>query len=298
MSTPAIVQTSAAAKINLTLRVGPVEATGYHPLASWMVTVGFFDTLSIAQVATPGIALSCDDPALPCDARNLVYRAAELLRQSVPEPQPDGVQIRLSKRIPSAAGLGGGSSDAAATLLALNRLWQLARSPRQLQPLAAKLGSDVPFFLFAPSALCEGRGEIVTPLAPPRPMHAVLIFPPFGLSTPAVYRRFDEMKLGTTDLSSQPDGADMANRSSRELLEGLVNDLEAPAFSLKPELNQLRQDIEKYIARTVRMSGSGSTLFTLIDDPTEAAETAAKLSDRFAVKAAAATVAPQSESAA
>jgi 4-diphosphocytidyl-2-C-methyl-D-erythritol kinase len=292
----------APAKINLHLRVGGVQNDGFHPLMSWMVSVGLFDTLSIED-APEGIALTCDDSSIPCDARNLVFRAAQLMleestencatpRRSEAQPQGThgewirggaplgrdengrdetrnrGLKVHLSKRIPAGGGLGGGSSDAARMLLGLNRYLQLDLQVERLRQLAMKLGSDVPFFLFGPSSICTGRGEIVQPIAPPRPKWVVLILPDIAMPTPRVYQVFDSLQPGKVEAGlDQPPWEQWTSLDADELLPRLINDLEAPAFAIAPHLGQLRGDLEQSLGRIVRMSGSGSTLFTLFDDP-------------------------------
>jgi 4-diphosphocytidyl-2C-methyl-D-erythritol kinase len=146
------------------------------------------------------------------------------------------------------------------------------RTPEELAALAAKLGSDIPFFFYGPSSICTGLGEIVRPIPPPRARRALLIFPPFGMPTPKVYRRFDEMKLGERrNIEEEPDFSAWAKLSAIELLPNLVNDLEAPAFDQNPAMADLRVRWERRLGRVVRMSGSGSTLFTLYDNQAEAA---------------------------
>src|SRR5687768_6210076 len=151
----------APAKINLHLRVGALAPSGYHPVVTWMCTVGLFDTLTIRPTDDGSISLRSNDPALPLDARNLVYRAAQSLRDAAPGAQPHGAAIVLEKHIPTGGGLGGGSSDAARTLLGLNRSWGIGLSTHGLHEIASRLGSDVPFFLHGPSSACTGRGEVV-----------------------------------------------------------------------------------------------------------------------------------------
>jgi 4-diphosphocytidyl-2C-methyl-D-erythritol kinase len=197
------------------------------------------------------------------------------------------VAARLEKQIPLGAGLGGGSSDAARTLVALNRYWHLHRSMDALAPLAAKLGSDVPFFLYGPSSVCTGRGEVVKPVPPPSlAKWVVLVLPDIHMPTAAVYGRFDELGLGFDehiDQSRQPDWRQWSSRKSKDLLAGLVNDLERPAFEIREDLGTLRADIELKLGRPVRMSGSGSSLFTLYDERGEAESAAAVISAQFGV---------------
>jgi 4-diphosphocytidyl-2-C-methyl-D-erythritol kinase len=200
----------------------------------------------------------------------------------------------LEKRIPLGAGLGGGSSDAARTLLGLNDLWQVNWPIERIARIAGRLGSDVPFFLYGASSVCTGRGEIVRPVAKPRAARwVVLILPDLHMPTPAVYRRFDELGLGFDDeIAGEVDWNQWATLSSKELLPRVVNDLEQPAFELQPALNELRTGIEVQLGRTVRMSGSGSSLFTLFDDVNEARAAASGISEEFAVLATAVELAP------
>jgi 4-diphosphocytidyl-2-C-methyl-D-erythritol kinase len=229
-----------------------------------MCTVGLFDEL----ILQPGsrektVELECDDPAIPNGPANLIVRAALALGADA--------RIKLTKRIPVGGGLAGGSSNAATTLMGLNRLLNLHRTTADLAKIAATLGSDIAFFLHGPSSICTSLGELVRPIRPPRPRWALLIFPPFGMPTPQVYRRFDELHLGKTQsIEQHPDWPAWANMTAMQLLPNLVNDLEAPAFDLQPKLAALRDDWECRLRRTVRMSGSGSTLFTLYDTKPEA----------------------------
>jgi len=346
----------APAKINLFLRVGPRRDDGFHPLLSWMTTVGLFDNLEFERIPSPGIHLTAQgNPDAPADRSNLVVRAAEALAHAAhaaggptaPLTAGNGLGVHLTKRIPIGAGLGGGSSDAARTLLGLNRLWGLNWPVSRLHDLAASLGSDVPFLLHTHSALCAGRGDRLAPLAAPAVAYAVLLFPPYGLSTPAVYRRFDELaerpgadralapaEMGVGEMSqtgeplearafhsssplpSPAAGAGPAESPespaspwslapaavepwvswttlpSAALLPRLVNDLEAPAFSIRPELGQLRSALEQSLSRIVRMSGSGSTLFTLADSETEAHRLAARASSLHDLPAQAVRLCP------
>ena len=395
----------APAKINLHLRVGKRRDDGFHPLLTWMCTVGLFDILTLEAMAPyPGLAAAaprgpntgaqsppaartagepvgvpvdlrfdCDLPGLPRDEDNLVVRIAKAFAAEVFAPPPSGggrsseagalgsgargaggggapgsagdapgealgmcaasrfdpvgfvtngtareagaareaerpvgegneitspsdrkhsqdhkagapappgafaragmmpsLGIALDKRIPVGAGLGGGSSDAAATLVGLNRLWQAGRAADQLSGFAARFGSDVPFFVAAahgaPSAACTGRGEIVRAAPRPAPKWALLVLPPFPLATRDVYARFDGAGLGSDGAVAQaPDWRGWAALPARELLPRLVNDLEPAALALSPRLGELRRRFEDEVGRPVRMSGSGSSLFTLFD---------------------------------
>jgi 4-diphosphocytidyl-2-C-methyl-D-erythritol kinase len=273
----------APAKLNLHLRVGRRRADGFHPLGTWMCTIGLFDTIRL-EAASSGASLKCDDPDLPSDDSNLALRAAGQLAEQA--SRPDGVHIDLSKRIPVGAGLGGGSSDAARVLLGLNRLWGLNWSSERLGELAARIGSDVAFFCYAASGICTDRGQIVRPIAAPGPRGALLILPEMHLSTAAVYQRFDEMGLGddaSVSPDTAPDWSGWSALSAKDLLACLVNDLEPAAFDLRPELGALRKQAEEWLGRAVRMSGSGSSLFSLYDTLEEAERAAGQFRARTPV---------------
>jgi 4-diphosphocytidyl-2-C-methyl-D-erythritol kinase len=284
-------QTLAPAKINLHLRVAPPRTDGFHPLITWMTTIGLFDTLTLKQ-NTGEVEMTCGEPSLPCDDRNLVVKAAKLLRRSPGQ----SVLIHLEKQIPHGGGLGGGSSDAASTLVALNQYWKLGNDVESLADLAAQLGSDVPFFLFGPSSICKGRGELIQPIrSPSRAKWVLLVLPDVSMPTPAVYQKFDAMDAGKTfDTDPEPDWNQWAALPSKELLPRLINDLEAPAFAIEPRLASLRDSIEKTADRPVRMSGSGSSLFTLYDDREDAIAAATLVTQRHSQKALAVELAPVS----
>lgn len=279
----------APAKINLHLRVGSRRQDGFHPLLSWMVTVKLFDTLELERARDPGIALRIDSTApvaVPNDRRNLVIRSAEEFSRALSVTTQEGsaaagvtgLSITLHKRIPVGAGLGGGSSDAARTLLALNRLWDAGWSLPDLATLSATLGSDLAFFFFGPSSICAGRGEIVRPVSVPKPRAALMIFPDFGISTAQAYERFDAAGHAFDEaIDRPPDISAWAQLPAEELLEYLVNDLEPAAFAIQPLLQAMRRELQKRIGRKVRMSGSGSTLFTLYDEVEEAERVLARL---------------------
>ncbi len=279
----------APAKINLHLRVGSPRSDGFHPLFSWMVTIGLFDRLSIEQSDVSGVRLTCDDAGIPTDTNNLVVRTAAALVDWLATREPvrrsKGIDVRLSKSIPAGAGLGGGSSDGAVMLAALNAMWQLGLSAGELARFAARFGSDLSFFFFQPSAVCRGRGEIVNLLPRPQPRWAVLMLPSLHLPTPAVYKRFDEMGLGSEgNLSPEPELEAWALLEAGELLGLLRNDLEPAAFSIEPTLEVLSREARSRLARPVRMSGSGSSFFTLYDEAAVAAAAADRLTAELNVR--------------
>ncbi|HSI35427.1 MAG TPA: 4-(cytidine 5'-diphospho)-2-C-methyl-D-erythritol kinase [Tepidisphaeraceae bacterium] len=293
---------NAPAKINLHLRVGPPTPDGFHPLLTWMVTVGLFDTLDVRLRDEPGVALACDDPALPTDGTNLVSRGATALLEAAAVVEHGagialapaaGATVSLRKRIPTGAGLGGGSADGAAVITALDRLLQLGWPADRLADLSARLGSDLPFFFHGPSSVCTGRGEVVRPIARPKPRWAVLVLPPIHMPTPAVYRKYDELGLGdATTISAEPDWARLTGLTANELLPELVNDLEAPAFAISSKLAELREAAQSVVGRIVRMSGSGSSLFTLYDAAADASASAEKLRAKLGVRTVAVELCP------
>jgi 4-diphosphocytidyl-2-C-methyl-D-erythritol kinase len=247
----------AHAKINLTLDVLGRRADGYHELASVMQTVALHDTL-LLRPAAPGVcACVCDVPELRGE-ENLALRAARMLRDEV-DGGHHGVEIELRKQIPSQAGLGGGSSDAAAVLLSLNRLWSLDLDHDRLIGLAATLGSDVPFFVRGGTGRIGGRGEVVGALPGAQPLWLVLARPAAGSSTPAVFKG-----LTPADYS---DGARTARVVATILageplpLDALGNGLEAVAMRLEPAIAATREALVRAGAPVVHMSGSGSALY-------------------------------------
>ena len=210
------------------------------------------------------------------------------------------VRIALTKRIPIGAGLGGGSSDAATTLVGLDRLLSAGWTADRLSAFSARFGSDVPFFVAAAfghaSCACRGRGEVVRPIRQPAAKWAMIISPPFGLATRDVYARFDALGLGSDEAvaeAAEAGWAAWAALPARDLMARLANDLEPAAYSLSPRLGALREAIERDLGRVVRMSGSGSSLFTLFDSgEQQAANEAAAIAGRHGVRAAVVEMAP------
>jgi len=265
------VEALAPAKLNLYLEVLGRRPDGFHEIESLMATVDLFDELSFREHEDGAIALECDDPSLPVDGRNLVVRAAELLKTE--SGCRSGARITLKKAIPAQAGLAGGSSDAAATLAALDRLWGLNSPPGRLAELAGRIGSDVAFFLYGPSAVCRGRGERVERVSLPTPLHFVLAAPHVGLSTADVYRRLSPPRQPR---SIGPVLDALAHGGPAELGRSLFNRLQPVAESIRPELATVRDalaDLDPPLCGSL-MSGSGSAYFGLARD-LDAAERAA-----------------------
>jgi 4-diphosphocytidyl-2-C-methyl-D-erythritol kinase len=254
----------AYAKINLTLDVLGRRPDGYHDLLTIMQTVDIFDTICFTAVEDKQVHLVCSVAALST-AENLALRAAQLLRQRFAIKQ--GVMIEIIKRIPVAAGLGGGSSDAAAVLLALRQWWQLDASPADMLEMAALLGSDVPFFLTGGLALCEGRGERVTNLTAycPRAIRWLLLLKPaLSVSTATVFK-----SLPTSDYTDGSHSrAVLAALGAQEALEHeyLHNSLERGVLAMYPEVALAREHMQEAGAPLIRLSGSGPTLFAPFTD--------------------------------
>ena len=249
----------AYAKINLTLDVLNRRPDGYHQLATVMQTIDLHDTICLTTTNEQRVQVVCTTPALS-NNDNLAARAADMVRQHFALRQ--GVRIELYKRIPMAAGLGGGSSDAAAVLRALRQWWQLPLSPSDLLSMAASLGSDVPFFLTGGLALCEGRGEQVTPLAhhwPASMRWLLLLKPAISLSTAAVFR--DLPASDYTDGTYSKTLCSALNAGSSLHLEHLHNSLERGVLERYPAVVLAREDLLSAGAQVVRISGSGPTLY-------------------------------------
>jgi 4-diphosphocytidyl-2-C-methyl-D-erythritol kinase len=266
-------------KVNLLLNVLGRRADGFHELETVLQPIRVFDRLSFRR-AGQGIHLSCSAPALPTDARNLVYRAAAMFLDAA--GVRDGLRLELQKNIPLAAGLAGGSGNAATTLLGLNELFGGPLAPEQLQRLAAALGSDVPFFLQDKPALATGRGEQIEPLEPFAALKGaafVLVHPGFGISTAWAYEqlaRFPDALNGrpgrAQQLISLLRSADLAGAGGE-----FYNSLEAPALQKYPLLALFQEFLRAHGATATLMSGSGSTTFAVV----KGLEAASALADNF-----------------
>lgn len=260
---------SARAKLNLSLRVLGQRADGFHDILSWMHPIDWADELCVRPSETAGVRIECNDPRVPVGADNLIHRAAMALAERV--GRMPAFDVRLVKRLPLGGGLGGGSANAAAMLLALARLWTIDRKDPRLHEAAAAVGSDVPFFLGEGPAIASGRGTTLTP-APALPGWAVLILPPFGIATAPVYAACRSRPLAAGE-SLPPEQAPSP--------PPLVNDLTEAAISVEPRLRDLLAALTSGGA-TVHMSGSGSTLFALFDTPDAAQRWAAESAARCA----------------
>ena len=276
MPSPVSLDVRAYAKINLDLKILGLLPDGYHEVRTVLQSVELHDTITFTKRPGP-FAIACDQPAVPTDARNLVWRAAALLWSlgSDRASALSGVQVTLRKRIPAEAGLGGGSSDAAATLLALSRLWHLPLDLASLARIGARLGADVPFFLAGGTALGSGRGDDVSPLAEPPVTPVVIVTPNFGVSTPAAYGWFDQ------------DRRPAPGRRAARVLAGwpawardLRNDLEPPVASRFPQIRRSVRDLAALGAVHAAMSGSGSAVFGIFAHPFQAVAAQTTLAGR------------------
>jgi 4-diphosphocytidyl-2-C-methyl-D-erythritol kinase len=267
------------AKVNLILRVGDCLPNGYHSLWSLMQTVGLTDELRITiDPSFQGIQFDCAGLELSQATDNLVYRAADLVMQKARAAV--GVHIFLRKHIPVAAGLGGGSSDAAATILGLNRLLECGWSVSDMIPLGQQLGSDIPFFFSAPTAVIQGMGEQVLPMTLEGDRWVILVNPGFPIHTKSAYQRLDE---------GRSDGLQCANPVSAwhgkdsvswdEVLPQLKNDFEEVLLSDYPELTTIKEALMTAGAEAALVSGSGATVFGVFSDETMARKASNQLPD-------------------
>lgn len=255
MNRPAVF-VAAWAKINLTLSVLAKREDGYHALASVMQTISLCDTLRIQPTDDRAVTCVVDVPALQND-ENLALRAARLLQDEGYLSR--GAVLELRKQIPAQGGLGGGSSDAAAVLTALNRLCALNLSRARMEALGARLGSDVPFFIRGGTALIEGRGEYVTPLPDCEPLWLIVARPPVSVSTAAVFRALTSADYGAAEDTETVVAAVRAGEPVP--FERLTNTLEPVVIRRWPEVAATRDALLRAGAPVVRMSGSGPTLF-------------------------------------
>lgn len=258
----------APAKVNLFLRIVSRRNDGYHDIETVMAAINLYDTLSLEATPSDSVELTIVDASpgsrqgiirseAPAGPTNLVVRAANLLKEHAGYRK--GARISLVKRIPSSAGLGGGSSDCAAALAGLNRLWKLGIPELELSRLAGTLGSDVPFFLAkTPVAVCTGRGEAIEPFRISTSLHFVVAKPASGLSTPAVYRACSPDR---TDQDVKLFVESMSSGKICQMARRLHNGLQAPAESLSDDVRRLRSLFERESVVGHQMSGSGSSYF-------------------------------------
>lgn len=258
-------QLSAPAKINLSFQIKGRRADGFHEIETLMAPLSLADRLTIEVSGEEGLNFSCDEASLSAGEDNLVVRAARLFQKTT--KVAGGLKIALEKKIPHGAGLGGGSSDAATTLLGLNELFETRLGQTDLMKLAAEIGSDVPFFVVRSAAVCRGRGEIVAPAKLPGGFQLLLLKPDFGVPTSWAYGRWKESReIPGGDYSPQEFGG-----------VRFSNDLERPVFEKFVFLARLKSWLrEQPEVAVALMSGSGSTVFAVLRDAAKPDELAAR----------------------
>ena len=272
--------------MNLTLDVLGIRPDGFHDIESVIQSIGLHDTVTVSVGGEPGIRVTCDMPGIPTDERNLAHKAAALFFEKT--GTAPSVDIHIEKRIPPEAGLGGGSSNAAAVLRALGSersAFSVQRSA--LSGMAAQIGSDVPFLLVGGTAVILGRGEEIEQLPDIPAQWLVILKPPFGVSTPWAYRRLDEMRAAGARGSCQADRepktasarmSDCVQDQDWERLPGLLsNDLELPAIERHAEIGELKNALLRAGATGALMCGSGSAVFGLFPSERDAHEAARTL---------------------
>jgi 4-diphosphocytidyl-2-C-methyl-D-erythritol kinase len=256
----------AFAKINLSLRIRAKRADGFHEVQTILQAIELSDRLTCEATRGP-FQIVCTTPRVPTDRTNLVWRAAQRLWDAAGrDGEPRDAVVTLDKQIPMQAGLGGGSSDAAAALLMLRQTWKLRVADGELSAIAAALGSDVPFFFVGGTALGLGRGEEIYPLADLPRWWAVLIFPPFGIPTADAYEWLDQLRARK---SVEPEPRYLPDTWLGKIVP-LVNDLERPVIERHPVIGTLTERLTKLGAAMAAMSGSGSTVFGIFTTATAA----------------------------
>ena len=267
------IRLKARAKINLTLDVTGKREDGYHLLETIMQTVALYDDIYMKKLEKPEIRLKTNLPWLPVDERNLAYRAAQLMLETF--GIKGGVFIKIDKRIPVAAGLAGGSTDCAAVLVGMNRLFSLGLSEERLEELAGTMGSDIPYCVRRGTVLCEGVGEKMTNVAVPCPQcYVVLAKLPVSVSTVSVFKGLI---------------AAMAEGDVDKMGSLLCNVLETVTIEMHPKIAEIKKRLMELGAAGALMSGSGPTVFGLFSDRGQARQAAAQVKQEFALKEAVAT---------
>lgn len=274
------------AKINSSLSVLGRRADNLHEIRTILQTITLHDTLTfesdVENSHSALLEITCNDPTIPTDGRNLVQKAAHALRHRYKIDA--GARIHLEKRIPSGGGLGGGSSNAAIALLALNHLWQLNAPRAELTQLAATLGADVPFFLYGGTALGTGTGTDIMPLTDAPHEHIIVVTPKIEVSTATAYKSLNALPLNAkcdsltkTDTLSILSGSHSTADFETVLLDLHHNDFESVVFRLHPEIRMVRDDLLRCGARRAMLSGSGASVFGIFESEAEWASAANEL---------------------
>jgi len=265
VSLPSSISFLAPAKLNLFLQVFGRRSDGYHDIRSVMAPVSLYDEVIVEKASADGITVECDAPGVPVDETNSCHRAASLFREW--SGFSWGVRIVLRKRIPVEAGLGGGSSDAAATLKCLCALTGLQPSPAEILAMASRIGADVPFFTMGTAALVEGYGDILTPMSLGVPFYAVIVKPSFGMSTREGYARLKRGVMNPPEKGNVP-----LFPCFTALASYVQNDFEDAWAMEFPEITGIREELLSAGASAAGLSGSGSALFGLFPSEREARE--------------------------
>lgn len=258
----------APAKINLSLKISGLRPDGFHEIETLMAPVSLCDEVTVELSESSGITLTCSDSTLPCDSSNLGWKAAEAFFETI--GRRESISIHIEKKIPSGAGLGGGSSDAATVILLLNDLLKTKLPFEALEKIAARTGSDTAFFIRGKAAICRGRGEIIEPYLKNIDLPLLLIKPPFGVETAWAYKKWKEAYSGKI--------------SERQEVSEVIfeNDLERPVFGKHLFLAALKQWLlEQSEVDVALLSGSGSVVYAVISDPAAGAALSQKVKAEF-----------------
>ena len=271
----------ALAKINLGLDILRKREDGYHEVRMIMQTIQMYDVLEMKRVRKPGISLSVNYSYIPNDERNLVYKAAKLLMDEF--QVKGGVDIHLEKFIPVAAGMAGGSSDAAAALVGINRLFKLGLSQKELMDRAVNIGADVPYCVMRGTALAEGIGERLTPLPACPKCHVLIAKPPISVSTKLVYEKLDSHEIEDhPDIDGIIDG--LKAHDIEKVASSMGNVLEKVTIEEYPVIEQIKNVMKEQGALNAMMSGSGPTVFGIYDSKEKARKAAAKIREKQLAK--------------
>ncbi|MCP8971186.1 4-(cytidine 5'-diphospho)-2-C-methyl-D-erythritol kinase [Ectobacillus ponti] len=250
----------APAKINLSLDVLGKRKDGYHEVRMIMTTIDLADHLELTELEEDRIEIISHNRYVPDDQRNLAYQAAKLLKERFGIRK--GVSIAIEKTIPVAAGLAGGSSDAAATLRGLNKLWKLGLRIEELAEIGAEIGSDVSFCVYGGTAIATGRGEKIEHIPAPPPCWVILAKPKIGVSTADVYRNLRLDRVEHPDVDQMVDC--ISNKDYKGICDHVGNVLESVTFRMHPEVEHIKEQMKRFGADAVLMSGSGPTVFGLV----------------------------------
>jgi len=269
------------AKVNFGLEIAGLRPDGYHELRTLFQTINLSDRLVFRPGTENKIRLTGDLPVIGWDESNLIYRAALTLQQETGTEQ--GVEIEVQKIIPPGRGLAGGSSNAAVTLLVLNRFWGLNLPVQQLLELGASIGADVPFFFYGGLCFGAGRGERLEPRPDWLAGWLVLVIPDFALSTSRVFKEYEAISPSLTSSGKESKIIQFLTRRDRSLFRQLKNDLELVAFKIYPQLAEIKQEMMQSGAELSMMTGSGSAIYGFFGDKQQAEKAADKFKARYRV---------------